>query len=536
MKKLICKIGLLAVLASPIISGCSNFEELNSNPDVTTKVNPALLATNLIKSMVTSGMSYNSVFFQKQAFYAQGTSYGYQYNLISNSNFDQIRNLTNAQKMMELSSEEMKDAYSGLFYFMKGWAFWRATMEMGDIPYSQALQINEFRYPKFDSQKDVFIGILNDLTLADEHFSKAKMAFPGDPFYNGDPQKWRKATNVLRLKVLMSLQKRADDTPELKVKEEFKKIVTEGNLFEGNDDNLQVVYAESPISNRPPYHVLNYPTSDTNWCASDFLVNPLKEYEDIRLFYYFAPIESLTDPALLSIAKNNGIVPQDQELLAPNDWNAYVGMNPAGEYIKEVALWSNNMHSKLNEMYRFGFALPCIRLGYTDMNFILAEAVERGWISGSAKTYYDNGVRANFEFIRKYFVKFKYADTEYDPTHGVEITDEYITKYLSGSSKTAYKEAGSQTDRLHQIWMQSYIASYWHQAFDEYFNYRRNGYPEWPIDPATNMNDRAPDKIPTRYLYPTSEYNYNNENREAAVKAQGWGAEETINDIMWLIK
>ena len=187
-------------------------------------------------------------------------------------------------------------------------------------------------------------------------------------------------------------------------------------------------------------------------------------------------------------------------------------------------------------MYRFGFALPCIRLGYTDMNFILAEAVERGWITGSAKAYYDKGVRANFEFIRKYFVKFTYADTEYDPTHGVQITDDYITGYLSGSSKTAYKESGSQTDRLHQIWMQSYIASYWHQAFDEYFNYRRNGYPEWPVDPATNMNDRAPDKIPTRYLYPTSEYNYNNENREAAVKAQGWGPEETINDIMWVIK
>lgn len=65
--------------------------------------------------------------------------------------------------MMELASEEDKDAYSGLFYFMKGWNFWRCTMSMGDIPYSQALDIEEYRYPVYDSQKDVFIGVLSDL-------------------------------------------------------------------------------------------------------------------------------------------------------------------------------------------------------------------------------------------------------------------------------------------------------------------------------------------------------------------------------------
>ncbi len=78
----------------------------------------------------------------------------------------------------------------------------------GRYPYSEALNIEEHRYPQYDEQKDVFKGILEDLALADEYFAKSKQAFSGDPFYQGDPKKWRKATNVLRLKVLMSLSKR----------------------------------------------------------------------------------------------------------------------------------------------------------------------------------------------------------------------------------------------------------------------------------------------------------------------------------------
>ena len=69
---------------------------------------------------------------------------------------------------------------------------------------------------------------------ASEYFAKSKQAFSGDPFYQGDPKKWRKATNVLRLKVLMSLSKRADDTQELQIKETFSKVVSENNLFKGS--------------------------------------------------------------------------------------------------------------------------------------------------------------------------------------------------------------------------------------------------------------------------------------------------------------
>ena len=79
--------------------------------------------------------------------------------------------------MVELSSVDDLYAHTGLYYFLKGWYFYRTTMDMGDIPFSKALNIEEHRYPQYDEQKDVFKGILEDLALADEYFAKSKQAF-----------------------------------------------------------------------------------------------------------------------------------------------------------------------------------------------------------------------------------------------------------------------------------------------------------------------------------------------------------------------
>ena len=227
--------------------------------------------------MVKSSYYWKNEFLVKRMFWGEQMD-DEQYNRFGKADFSGVLKLTSAQKMVELSTEADKDGYTGLYYFMKGWYFWRATMDTGDIPYSEALNIEEYVYPKYDEQKDVFKGILSDLALAEEYFSKATKAFDGDPFYNGDPLKWRKATNVLRLKVLMSLQKRADDTPELNIKEQFAQIVNGGVLFSGNDDNLQVVYSDLE-TNRNPYHK-EYTRSIETFAATNMIVDPMKEYKD----------------------------------------------------------------------------------------------------------------------------------------------------------------------------------------------------------------------------------------------------------------
>lgn len=503
------------MIGAATLSSCtSSFDDLNTNPDAPTKVKSSMLATTVILDMVKSAYNSENEFLVKRMFWGEQVD-DLQYNSFGKASFSSGVTLYNAKKMVELSPESSLNAYTGLFFFMKGWYFYRMTMNVGDIPYSQALDINQYPYPKYDPQKEVFAGILSDLEQADRYFSQATATFEGDPFYNGDPDKWRKATNVLRLKVLMSLQKRAEDTPELKIKERFAQVVDEGNLFKSNADNLQVVYSELE-SNRNPLHK-DYTRSIEVYAGTTMIINPLKEYKDNRLFYYFEPAQALTDPDYL---------PEGQKLLQSSDWNAYNGVDVAGVFDEEKNTISNLMHSRPNDVYRLSYiGVPCIRLGYADMNFILAEAAERGWIQGDARQYYENGIRASFDFVRTT------VPVEYN--NGVEITDEYIEHYLQ-SAPVAYDAAGNTQDKLKRIWMQSYLAGYFHLSTDAYYEYRRNGYPEFPINPNTNLNTEN-DKIPMRWLYPDSENNYNKEELQKALKRQ-WNGVDNVNNIMWLLQ
>lgn len=515
MKKIVTKlwVGLLAGLM--LFPGCTGpFDEMNTNPDATVKVTPDMLATKVILDMVTSASNWKNEFLVKRMFWGEQMD-DLQYNRFGKSGLGNIQALTNAQKMVELSSEGDLNGYTGLYYFMRGWNFFRTTMALGDIPYSEALDIVKYRYPKYDEQKDVFKGILNDLATADEYFSKTTKAFGGDPFYKGSPEKWRKATNVLRLKVLMALQKRAEDTPDLKVKEIFAQVVKEGHLFAGNGDNLQVVYSEAE-KQRNPYH-RELTRSIEVYAATTMLVNPMKEYGDYRLFYYLAPAEALT---------NSLYLPKDETLLKADDWNAYMGVEVAGVFDVEKKKIASRMFCRPNDVYRLSYVgVPCIRLGFADMNFLLAEAAERGWISGSAKDYYEKGIRASFEYVRST------VPTQYN--NGVTITDTYISDYLKGA-QVAYKAGGAQADRLKQIWMQTYLAGYFHMSSDAYYDFRRTGYPAFPVNPETNLNNEK-DKIPMRYLYADAENNYNKEQMKIALERQ-WGGVDDVNNIMWLLK
>lgn len=98
----------------------------------------------------------------------------------------------------------------------------------------------------------------------------------------------------------------------------------------------------------------------------------------------------------------------------------------------------------------------------------------------------------------------------------------------------AYNTKGTQIERLKQIWIQVYIARYYHMQYDKYYDYRRNIYPEFPINPNTNLNDDKT-KIPMRWQYPENELLYNKEQYLAALDRQ-WGGTDNVNNVMWLLK
>jgi len=68
-----------------------------------------------------------------------------------------------------------------------------------------------------------------------------------------------------------------------------------------------------------------------------------------------------------------------------------------------------------------------------------------------------------------------------------------------------------------------------------FFEYRRTGFPVFPINPATSLNETNKNVVPVRWLYAAAEGNYNRDNLIDALNRQ-YGGVDDINKVMWILK
>lgn len=500
--------GTLLALIFMVFAGCNKFDSINSNPDTTTEVSASMLCTNVIlKVTAFSGRDAKAYIaenaFAKYVGYANEGQMAEQYNNIGGGNFGAMTLLPNVDKMLEYAKgSPMESSYKGVAKFARAYMFYKLTMEMGDIPYSNANGAEEGAYrPKYDAQVDVFKGILDELKGADQDFATGA-TFTGDPTpYNGNPAKWRKATNAFALQVLMSLSSKESDT-KLNVKARFAEIVAANNLLDKTTGFFGLVYSSQ---NKHPLSSTNdLFTSKT--IVSSLLMGNLKNNNDRRLFYF-------SEPAVSEIIGGK----------TESDMTAYVGVDVSMNYAAMNAAHSAGKYSLLNKRYLKEEASESRRLlTFGEQQLIIAEGILRGWVTGSAQTYYQDGVKSALADVM--IVGATYA-------HGQAINQAYIDNYFTGEA--AFKMTAA--DQMKQIWMQRYFLNFMQNAELSYFEYRRNKYPEFPINPSTSLNENNTGAIPMRWLYPGSETNYNRENLIEALKNQFDGYDE-INKIMWLLK
>ncbi len=511
IKQIILATATIGFIGMGTLSCTSKFDDYNTNQNATTKVTPAMLATRIILNIMELGRAKNFVYdnmLNKQIAWAEGGSESDQYNKLGRVGYGAYTNLTNCQKMLleaESASEEVQNSYKGLAKFIKAYQLFYLSMRVGDIPYgdSNGAEAGNIK-PVYDTQKEVMKQILEDLEEAQTLFN-AGSKFDGDPVLNGDPKKWLKVTVAFEMKVLMNLSKKTNDT-DLRIKERFAQLANGGNLMTSNSDNLQLVYSNTSGQLYPLYqndHMQYLMISST-------IIDPLKRFNDYRLFYYAAP----TDYAL-----SNGI--------PASEWDAYLGIDPSALQSDNNVLHGEGKDCGPNERYLQPEGEPLIRIGYMEQNFILAEAALRGWIdSGNASEYYKKGIRASMEFIADVT-----PDKE-DYHHGHPLTAEYINEYLN---QEAIQLNGNFNHDLEMILLQKYLGSYLQHPDNEcFFDNRRTGYPVLPLNPESNLNT-DPNKLPVRWMYPQSELDYNKENVQAAIDRQYNGNDE-FNQIMWILQ
>jgi len=503
MKKII---GAIAIMLT--ITGCSNFDDINTNPNTPTEVSASLLCTNIILSVTKyqgvdakAYISDNAL--PKYVAYANEGQLGTQYNFISNASFGSMTILPDVEKMLQAAQgTPAENSYKGIAHFVRAYTFYLLTMKMGDIPYSEAGQgaLGNFK-PKYDTQKQVFQGILTELEEASVAFA-AGATFAGDPTpFAGDNTKWLRAVNAFELKVLMSLSNKANDA-ELRIPQRFAAIVNDNKLLENANQYLGLEY--NSVSRHPLYSTNDMFTGRT--ILSTTVVNNLKLLNDKRLYYFGEPAE----------AKRIAGIPATSP-------DAYVGVDTAIDYAGLNATYATGTYSRINLKYQTDQASePRRMLTYAEQQLILAEARIRGWISsGTAQQYYESGVKAALTMVMN-------SNAAY--AHGNALTQADIDGYFTGQAAFA----ASQENQLMQIGLQRYLLNFLMDADTAYFEYRRTGYPALSINPATSLNVNNPAAVPVRYLYPASELTFNAEHLTEALNRQFGGYDE-INKRMWIL-
>jgi len=520
MKNKFLKYMLILPLVALLMNSCQEYDDINKNPNTTTQVNSAMLATSMILNITRSDISTQKTFMQNYML-SKYITWGEnqennQYNRLGRTDFNRITILRDVKPMVDYATTPaLANSYQALGHFIRAWQFFMTTIQVGDIPYSDAVkgESDNILQPKYDNQKAVFLGILNELDQANTLFATGAK-FDGDVIYAGDTDKWRRLTNSFELHVLINLYKKTADA-DLKVIDRFKDIVANRPLMRDYTDNFALTYTSAAGQNYPWSDVpagsgnsfvkSNYTMLTTN------LIDPLKALKDRRLFYYAKP----------SPVKVTGG-------LAESDYNAYIGAEPSNAFPALQTMRVGKDYSDINNRYvQLVNAEPVSVFSYWDLQFALAESSVRGWITGaSAQSYYAAGITNSMNFI------VKYTPDLADYHHNMKMDAAYIAAYPTSADVVL---TGTAEQQIAKIITQKYLANFLQGSkYLGWFENRRTGYPTFILNTATNLNT-PPTNFPLRWMYPSNELNYNSANLAAAVAGQ-YGGNDDNNQTMWLLK
>lgn len=508
------KFNIIFLAAALLTTSCTkDFEEINTNPNSPDKLtNVGLLLPNVIRSSVNSSF-YNSYARGDVAANLLASDYASNFSNWARSDassyflwnyYDYIRDLN---EIIRISEEQGLNNYKGVALVLRSWMFQCLTDMYGPIPFREAslAKLDEIYSPKYEEQETVYAGILADLEEANGLLGSSGETIIGDILYSGSLAKWKMFANGLSLRVLLRESAKKD------VSAQMKAIVEHSDthpLFASNTDQAALQYQDDRQENNSPFY--NSGNGATGTKLTKQLVDTLKVLNDTRLFVYALPTP-------ISSAPVNGVYPDPSAFEYEGDLNG-IGAFPNANLTSPMGLlW---MSKQYDPNLASTTAAQGIILSYSEVQFILAEAAEKGYISGgssAAETYYLNGIKDQFVYYASR-IPGSYAGTylKLSPA-SIYANDAYLEQ-----DGVAYN--GTTEEKLDKIWLQKWISLYL-VGYEAWFEWRRTGFPNIPIGPI------GPGYVPRRALYPADETRINIDNYNQAV--QWLGTDELSSRVWW---
>ncbi len=377
MKKLILTISVFFLLLS-CSDDITNLNQDNKNPSA---VPAEYLFSNAQKNLVdqmTSTNVNNNVFrlFVQQwteTTYTDESNYDITNRTIPDNHFrvlyrDVLKNLAESKKVLlsEVyvgTTQEIADKNTvrinkiALIDIYSAYCYSILVDTFGNVPYTEALDIENHPNPKYDDAKTIYKDLISKLTASVNSMNLTKGSFDtADLIYGGDITKWKKFANSLRLKLAINL----DDIDHTYASTQVLAAVTSGVITDSSDNAKLKYLSVQPNTN--PIYVDVVASGRDDFIPTSTIIDKMNTLNDPRRSSYFS---------LTGTVYEGG---------TPGDGNPFDNFSHIGSQLLDPTFES-------------------LLIDNSEVEFLLAEAVERGIaVGGTASTHYTNAVTASLNY------------------------------------------------------------------------------------------------------------------------------------------
>ncbi|MEI6948667.1 SusD/RagB family nutrient-binding outer membrane lipoprotein [Paraflavisolibacter sp. H34] len=501
MKKLFNKITGAVLLFSLALSSCTkDFQEINTDLNTTPNALPQqLLAPALVSTLqynMLRNRNFNNELMQVTVDLGDGEGKVFRYDYRSTW-ADYLYNgwyteLTNFKDLYKIASGELNDnkSYRGISLICQSWIYSLITDTYGDVPYFQSNQARDslIYEPAFTPQKEIYADIFKKLEEANNLLREnAAIVGASDPVYGGNVSRWRKFGNSLYLRLLLRVSGKAEaaEGSKAKIREIVEEKAADYPVMTSNDESAILRWTGAA-----PYTSPLLTVREQDFRApgiASFFIGNLVDWNDPRIDI---PTYGTNGINRWAIAPSGG-----QFLGVPS------GYAPGDNPVKKSYFYSTTSTSTL-----MSEPLAGMMMNYAELKFILAEAAAKGWIGGSAGTYYTEGAQNSI--------------TLWLPTWSVPINDFLVAADMQ------WDENAPLEQKMERIHLQKYYALFL-TDLQQWFEYRRTGHPKLPKGTGLRNNG----EMPSRMTYPVYVQSTNPTHYKAAVAAQG--ADVITTKVWW---
>jgi hypothetical protein len=408
------------------------------------------------------------------------------WNNLYNNNYDY-------QVMQQKATAAGARFYEGIARIMKAHNYQVLVDVYNNVPYSEALKGNSNITPKYDKALDVYKDLFRQIDtgialIKAATATQSKDIATNDVLFAGNKTKWAKFGNTLRLRMLVHLHNGVTATqvaPGIDVAAEVAIIKSEGSGFIGTGETAQVQPGYRSDKPNPFYRV--YVADETNTATFGSAYYRANKWGLEYYAYNADPREAAFYSALSTGYRGveYGLPAANQ-----NSGDKLSGIGPGLNKGSGMAQWI---------------------LTATESLFLQAEAKQRGILTDglSAKAYWTEAIKENFVWLGG--------------------TATAAQNFINANAGTGFPDVDFDADPLYAILSQKWFSLNGIATYEVWTDYRRTdivygaaaGYdPGPPVSVAPQNTSR---KIPSRLLYPQTEFNYNAANVTKEQNADRYG-------------